>query len=65
MLRGKGHYAESAQLSPVLTVGPWLRGAAAPKGLPSSMPRISCQPVCIQEEVPSQAVVHLLTPPGT
>eukprot|EP00959_Pyramimonas_sp_CCMP1952_P448681 9395317-Pyramimonas_sp.AAC.1 len=65
MLRGKGHYAESAQLPPVLAIGPGLRGAAASKGLPSILPRISCQPVCVQEEVPTQAVIHLPAPPGT
>eukprot|EP00959_Pyramimonas_sp_CCMP1952_P323886 6778449-Pyramimonas_sp.AAC.1 len=29
------------------------------------MPRISCQPVCIQEEMPTQAEVHLPAAPGT
>eukprot|EP00959_Pyramimonas_sp_CCMP1952_P207909 4348903-Pyramimonas_sp.AAC.1 len=64
-LREKGHYAESAQLPLVLTTCPRLRGAAASKGLPTSMPRISCQPVCIQEEIPTQAAVHLPAAPGT
>eukprot|EP00959_Pyramimonas_sp_CCMP1952_P395232 8281239-Pyramimonas_sp.AAC.1 len=29
------------------------------------MPRISCQPVCIQEEMPTQAAAHLPAAPGT
>ena len=65
-LRRNGHYAESAQIPPVATVGPFLRGAAASKGLPTSVDRISCQPVSIQEAVPEHnATISPSQLPGT